>query len=213
MLWLYVRLPHPGLKHFGGLLGLAAAGRLLLNPSVLHYAARGLPVFNWILYTYGVSAAALLIGGALLAQVEEERLGPRERLVLLDGKLRWAPVLRGLGLLLLFALINLEIADYFSTGRYVELRWERQYARDLTTSVAWGLYALCLLGIGMWRRARALRFVSLGFMLLCMGKVFLYDLSTLKGLYQVLSFLGLAFSLILVSLLYQRFVFRKEPSP
>ena len=78
--------------------------------------------------------------------------------------------------------------------------------------MSWGLYALLLLGIGMWRRSRVLRFVSLGFMLLTITKVFLYDLSSLKGLYQVLSFLGLALSLIMVSLLYQRFVFR-APAP
>lgn len=103
--------------------------------------------------------------------------------------------------------MNLEIADYFSPGRTLELYAERGAARDLTTSVAWGLYALLLLDIGV-SRGRVLRFVSLAFMLLTITKVFLYDLSSLRGLYQVLSFLGLALSLIMVSLLYQRFVFR-----
>ena len=58
---------------------------------------------------------------------------------------------------------------------------------------------------------RALRFVSLGFMLLTIAKVFLYDLSNIHGIYRPLSFLGLAVSLIVVSLLYQRFVFVREP--
>jgi uncharacterized membrane protein len=40
--------------------------------------------------------------------------------------------------------------------------------------------------------------------------VFLFDLSNLTGVYRILSFLGLAVSLILVSLLYQRFVLVKE---
>jgi len=95
--------------------------------------------------------------------------------------------------------------------RYLELQWERRDDRDLTTSVAWGLYALALLIIGMWRKVKPLRFISLGFMLLTIGKVFLYDLSSLTGLHRILSFLGLAVALIAVSLLYQRFVFRKEP--
>jgi uncharacterized membrane protein len=44
--------------------------------------------------------------------------------------------------------------------------------------------------------------------------VFLLDLHDLRGLYRVGSFLGLAMSLLAVSLLYQRFVFRRErPDP
>ena len=51
---------------------------------------------------------------------------------------------------------------------------------------------------------------GLAFLVLTVVKVFLYDLSSLRGLYRVLSFLGLGVSLILVSLLYQRFVVTKE---
>jgi uncharacterized membrane protein len=86
----------------------------------------------------------------------------------------------------------------------------RHLARDLTRSCAWGLYALVLLGAGLWRGNRALRLVSLGFLLLTVGKVFLYDLGQLDGLYRIMSFLALGLSLIVVSLLYQRFVARSE---
>ena len=48
--------------------------------------------------------------------------------------------------------------------------------------------------------------------MLTIGKVFLYDLGELKDLYRVASLVGLAFSLILVSLAYQRFVFRRRPA-
>jgi uncharacterized membrane protein len=44
------------------------------------------------------------------------------------------------------------------------------------------------------------------------GKVFLYDLGELRDLYRVVSLVGLAVSLLLVSLLYQRFVFRRPSS-
>jgi uncharacterized membrane protein len=40
------------------------------------------------------------------------------------------------------------------------------------------------------------------------GKVFLHDVGELGDLYRVASLLGLAISLILVSLAYQRFVLR-----
>jgi uncharacterized membrane protein len=50
--------------------------------------------------------------------------------------------------------------------------------------------------------------VSLGLFLITIAKVFLYDLGELHDLYRVASLLGLALSLIAVSLAYQRFVFR-----
>ena len=105
---------------------------------------------------------------------------------------------------------NLEVADYFSPGRYVELTFSRQFARDLTLSVAWGLYAMILLLLGLWRSIRPLRVAALAFLVLTVAKVFLYDLGALTGLYRVLSFLGLGVSLILESLLYQRFVIARK---
>jgi uncharacterized membrane protein len=47
--------------------------------------------------------------------------------------------------------------------------------------------------------------------MLTIGKAFLYDLSALKGIYRVLSFLGLGTALMVVSLLYQRFAGKKQP--
>jgi uncharacterized membrane protein len=64
----------------------------------------------------------------------------------------------------------------------------------------------------MARAATGLRWLSLAFLLVTIGKVFLYDLGALRDLYRVASLVGLAVSLILVSLLYQRFVFRREPA-
>jgi uncharacterized membrane protein len=86
-------------------------------------------------------------------------------------------------------------------------------ARDLTMSLAWALYAVLLLAAGMWRKHPAMRKVSLALLLVTCGKVFLYDLSHLADLYRVVSLVGLAMSLILVSYTYQRFVFaREEPA-
>ena len=208
--WLYQRVPHVGLKYFGLALFMIVSARLLVNPEVLRYEERGWPILNWILYTYGIAALCHLAGAALLKPVETARLNAGEREFFRDGKWGLTPVVGFLGLLIMFALINLEIADYFSTGQYMQISWERRYDRDLTTSVAWGVYALALLIIGLWRQTKPLRFISLGFMVLTIGKVFLYDLSSLTGLHRILSFLGLAVALVIVSVLYQRFVFRKE---
>jgi len=73
----------------------------------------------------------------------------------------------------------------------------------------WAVFALVLLGLGMAGGSVAFRWLSLSFLVLTIGKVFLYDLGQLQDLYRVASLVGLALSLLLVSLLYQKFVFRK----
>jgi uncharacterized membrane protein len=208
--WLFGMLPHPGLKYFGLALFLAVGVRLLFNGEVLHYQPRGAPILNWLLYTYGIPALCCFFGSYFIRDAERRR-GPLPDYDVL-GRDREAPgpIVGFLGLLLVFWLINLEIADFFSAGRYVELDFSRHLARDLTRSFAWGLYALALLGMGLWRDHRGLRLVSLGFLLLTVAKVFLYDLGQLTGLYRIMSFLALGISLILVSLLYQRFGRRSE---
>jgi len=107
-----------------------------------------------------------------------------------------------------FVWINLAIANWFATGETLTLSFGDRPAQRLTVSIAWGLYALLLLGIGVARDSVGLRWISLAFLLIVIGKVFLYDLGALTDLYRVASLVGLAVSLILVSLLYQRFVFR-----
>jgi uncharacterized membrane protein len=100
--------------------------------------------------------------------------------------------------------------DFYSAGHYLEPPTERALARDLTMSVAWALYATVLLVIGFWRQRQTLRFISLGVLGLTVAKVFLYDLSTLAGIYRVLALLALGVVSIVVSLLYGRALRQKE---
>ena len=208
--WLFGRLPHPGLKYFGLALFSAVGVRLLVNPAVLRYEPRGRVILNWLLYTYAVPALACLVGAVWLRRAEARRgESPQFDYVARDREIP-AAFVAFVGLLLIFWLINLEIADFYSVGRYVELDLSRHLQRDLTRSFAWGLYAITLLVLGLWRSLRGLRLVSLGFLMLTVGKVFLYDLGQLTGLYRIVSFMALGVSLILVSLLYQRFAPREE---
>jgi len=107
-----------------------------------------------------------------------------------------------------FLWINLEILNHYADGRWLTLQGH-DAPRDLTMSVAWALYALALLTLGTLRSLVALRWASLALLVLAIGKVFLFDLSHLEGLYRVGSLAGLAVSLFLVSIFYQRFVFRR----
>ena len=196
LLWLFHRVPHAGLRATGvGLLAIAFA-RLALNPWILEYHPRSaVPIFNWYLYTYTVPALGLLVGARLLAP-------PRNLL----GKINLPPWLSGAGALLLFLVLNIEIADYFSSGPVLVFQFSDNFARDMTYSIAWALFAFALLVLGIWKRARPLRYASVGLLAVTLLKLFFHDLGQLDQLYRIGAFIGVAIILILASYLYQRFV-------
>lgn len=213
LLVLWRRLDHPGLKWFALALLAAVTVRLVGNAELLQYHERtGWRILNWVLYTYMVPAGCLLAAANLLQPLELSRAREPEQFVYQHGHPVGAYGCGLAALVVVFVWINLAIADWFSTGPYLTVSFERMPARDLTTSIAWALYALVLLGVGLARGLSALRWVSLAVLLITLAKVFLYDLGELRDLYRVASLAGLAFSLILVSLAYQRFVFRKPPA-
>jgi uncharacterized membrane protein len=207
--WLFGRLPHPALKYVALALFAAVGVRLLANGEVLRYEERGLPIVNWLLYTYGVPALCAFAGAFLLRRAEAAR-GEQPEFDVLPGDRAFAPAFSLLGLLLVFALVNVEIFDWFSEGRYVTVDFDRRFARDLTFSAAWGAYAVALLIVGMWRRTKALRYVGAGFLVLTIVKVFVYDVWQLEKIYRILSFFGLGIGLFVVSVLYTRFFRDKE---
>ena len=51
------------------------------------------------------------------------------------------PLLGSLGALLVFLLLNIEIADYFSIGPTLTFSFSGNFARDMTYSIAWALFA------------------------------------------------------------------------
>jgi uncharacterized membrane protein len=209
---LWRRLDHPGLKW--GALGLytVVAMRLLINPEVLSYHPRsGVRILNWLALTYLVPAAAMLAGAWLLRGREASRAARWESGFYSAGHDFGALGATLGGIFVVFAWLNLAVLDWFAAGPELTLHLAHVPACDLTLSIVWALYALALLGFGMAGGSVALRWLSLSFLVLTIGKVFLYDLGQLKDLYRVASLVGLAISLLLVSLLYQKFVFRKTP--
>ncbi len=202
---LWRRLDHAGLKYTALVHLSAVVLRLVANPWVLEYHARsGVPVLNWLAYAYWIPALALLGAWWLLRDLEVAR---RRRW---EGALPFAAASAASAIVVFFVWINLTILDAWSTGPTIDLSFERLPARDLTLSIAWAVYALVLLAVGIARRSAALRWTSLMLILITVGKVFLWDLRHLHDLYRVMSLVGLALSLILIALAYQRFVFGKR---
>ncbi len=196
LLWLFHRVPHPGLRLTGTGLLVAAFVRLAFNPAVLEYHARSAtPILNWYLYAYGIVTVCLFAGARLLA--------PPRNLVLQSNA---PPILAGLGTVLAFLLLNIEIADYFSSpGSTLTFQFSGNFARDMTYSIAWALFALVLLFIGILRKVPATRYAALGLLSVTLLKLFFHDLARLNQLYRIGAFIGVAVIAMLASFAYQRF--------
>lgn len=183
--------------------------RLVANEAVLGYYPRpDWRIVNWLFYTYLVPAGAMLASVRLLAPGEVGRVRDWERSLYARGYPLVAAATGAAAIAIGFVWINLAIADWFATGDTLRVGLERLPARDLARSICWALYALVLLGAGVRIGSGALRWISLGMIMVTVVKVFLYDLGELEDLYRVASLLGLAISLIMISLAYQRFVVR-----
>ena len=71
-------------------------------------------------------------------------------------------------------------------------------------SAFWGVVAFVALVIGLRRGLRVLRLAALGLFALALGKLFLYDLSTLSSVTRAGSFLAVGAVLLLAGFVYQR---------
>jgi hypothetical protein len=72
-------------------------------------------------------------------------------------------------------------------------------------TVAWGMEGAVLLAAGFPLRDRTMRLSGLALFLICIGKLFFYDLRQLDTLYRILSFFVLGVILLSVSWVYTRF--------
>ncbi|HVT46083.1 MAG TPA: DUF2339 domain-containing protein [Thermoanaerobaculia bacterium] len=201
LVWLYGRIEHRGLLAWaGGLLAIVAI-RLVFNPAVLSYHPRAEnPILNWYLYTYAVPAAAFFVTARLLRRREEEDRTTRVM----------SASAATIGTLLLFLLLNIEIADFYSKGSAIAFDFNAGLAQDLTYTLGWALFAIALLIAGLVNGSRAARIASLALLLVSVLKCFLHDLMRLGGLYRVGSLVGLAISLAIVAVLLQRFVIQRK---
>lgn len=171
-----------------GMAGVTVAGAhiLLLNPFVGE-TVEGVPVFNTLLPAYLAPALC----AAILAY-----LGGR------FGKARFAGLAAITAAAMAFLWVNMEIRHVFHGARL-----DLGPTTDMelyTYSIVWLVCAAPVLIVGLLRDLPAVRRVGLGLVLLTVAKVFIIDMSDLDGLYRVLSFLGLGFSLIGIGFLYQR---------
>lgn len=201
LLLLFRVVPNFGLRLVGAALLSAAFVRLALNPAVFEYHHRSATrIWNWYLYAYGLTSLCSF-AGARITQTRAENLIARVI----------PRLLYSLGAVLTFLLLNIEIADYFSVGPTLTFSFSGNFARDMTYSIAWALFAFALLLVGMKRHLRYVRYAGLALLLLTLVKLFLHDLGNLSQLYRIGAFIGVALILIVASFVYQRFVGPTKP--
>jgi uncharacterized membrane protein len=157
---------------------------------------------------YGVeslpqAAAALAVCGLAALTCAHQRLGDRT----------WQLALWCGGAISLVYLASVGIVTAFQPGgaetTVLDLPVRQQ--GQVLVSALWGLVGLCTLLAGLRRDLRELRIGALALLLAAVGKVFLYDLSTLGSAYRVVSFLALGALLLAASFAYQRL--RPTPLP
>jgi len=168
---------------------------------VFLYEPRGaMRILNWYLYAYSICAAAMLIAGRWLSKTQDE----------LVASIRASHLLPVAGTVLLFLLLNIEIADYYAIGSTITFRFGATMAQDLTYTIGWLMFGMGLLVAGIYLHNRPARIAAVTLIAVTTVKCFLYDLSSLEGLPRIGSFVGLAISLALVSLVLQKFVLSKS---
>lgn len=199
--WLHGRIPHRGLLLWIAGLTVLVFARLALNPAVLAYHAKSaVPVFNWYLYTYLGAAGAFFASARLL----------RDQADGVPGLPRLSTVQAVLAAVLLFLLLNIEIADYFSTGRALTIDLlGGGLAQGLSYTIGWAVYGIGLLVAGLALHNRPTRVAAIVLVTVTIAKAFLYDLRVLTGLYRVAAFVGLAICLSLVAVMLQKFILQR----
>lgn len=181
---------------WGGLMlvGVAAAriagfDLLLLNPLWSHQFIGEWPLLNGLLPLYGLPALLILL-------LKDELFVFAKPKLAMAGKIA--------ACILVFVFITLNIRAFYH-GAYLDGGVVTN-PEVYTYSVVWLMLGIAALFAGTMRGDRMLRIASLLIMLLTIGKVFVYDVAELTGLWRVLSFLGLGLCLLGLSWFYSRFV-------
>lgn len=123
----------------------------------------------------------------------------------------YANTIAASSLVLALAWITLEIRRLYH-GPYLNSSTTFD-AEQYTYSVAWLVFGVVLLGIGLLLPSQRARLASAVMIAITVLKVFLIDMSNLTGAYRAFSFIGLGLVLVAIGWLYQRILFRQTKTP
>ncbi|WP_209405991.1 DUF2339 domain-containing protein [Pseudozobellia sp. WGM2] len=75
----------------------------------------------------------------------------------------------------------------------------------LGLSILWGLYSLILIGLGIWKRKKYLRYSAMGLFAITLLKLFFYDIASLNTISKTIVFVSLGILLLIISFLYNKY--------
>lgn len=201
LVWLFRRIPHPGLTLTGLALLVICFVRLVDLSQVLQMPRPALPILNVYLYLYGITLIAHFAAAWWYRDPSPDFAAVHPR-----------GVLNAMGGILAFVLLNLLIADAFTPRAVprIDFSFSGNFPRDMTLSIAWGVFALALMGLGFALRVRPARYAAIGLLAATLLKVFLVDLATIGNIYRIGALIGVALIAFAASFLYQRFYDRTK---
>ncbi len=143
------------------------------------------------------AGALLMVAGVTLRMAQLGTAGEKGRVGLV-----------GSGALLLLYTASVAVVSAFEpggsgAGLQIADFGPHQLAQVLLSAL-WSLAGVAALVIGLRRDERTVRIAGLALLLVAVGKVFLYDLSTLTSVYRVASFVGLGLLLLAAAFAWQR---------
>jgi uncharacterized membrane protein len=109
--------------------------RFVLNPEILKYPLGVTPILNWILWSYGLSIAALIVGLRFLRPTADERLVRATEAAVA---------------LLIFVLVTLEVRSIFQPGSMAAA--DAGFMERTFYVLVWGAFALAALWLARTRR-------------------------------------------------------------
>jgi uncharacterized membrane protein len=188
LIWSGLRVRFAAVRWAGLVLFAIVAGRLVLIP---------IPADTFLLNarfaTFAICVACMALS-CYFAATSEEELSEQESMAFVITSIA--------ANILAIAASSLEVWDVF--GRMPSLGIDRGHAQELALSMLWLVWALGLLGAGLWKKSEAIRWQALVLLGVVIVKVFLFDLSFLEKFYRIVSFLLLGLALMLISFYYQR---------
>ncbi|MDT8416263.1 MAG: DUF2339 domain-containing protein [Lutibacter sp.] len=78
-------------------------------------------------------------------------------------------------------------------------------SNKLGLSILWGVYALLLISLGIWKTKKHLRIGAIALFSVTLIKLFFYDISHLNTISKTIVFLSLGILLLIISFLYNKF--------
>lgn len=189
LIWLYRPLAVKALLGFGKWLLIAATVRLVINPAVLDYYTPTSSIWNWFLGVYTVCAAALFVAA-------------KGWPLSVTGRTR--ALLQGFGGLILFVLLNLEIAVAYSNGGKLHFNFFGEVSAAAAYTIAWALSGALCLCFALKQKSSWLTKSGLVLIGLALAKLFLCDVWKLSLGARIITLIGVALVLLAMSFLYQQ---------